>query len=49
VESVVSVAIEYTCGFLIVEVVPILACSSDKLRISKNGTTSIEEMPTALF
>ncbi|MZK51519.1 hypothetical protein [Clostridium beijerinckii] len=47
--SVVSVAIEYSCGFLPVQVVPIPACSLDKLRTSKNGTTYTEEIPTTIF
>jgi hypothetical protein len=47
--SVVSVAREYVCGFLPLEVVPIPACSLGELRTSKNGTTSNEEIPTFIF
>jgi len=49
VNSVVSVAIEYGCKFLASEVVLILACSQGKLAKSKNGTTSDEEIYTAIF
>ncbi|AGX45119.1 hypothetical protein FHU23_001583 [Clostridium saccharobutylicum] len=35
------------CGFLPAEVVPFIACSSNKLMTSKNRTTSTEEIPTA--
>ncbi|CUU47502.1 conserved protein of unknown function [Clostridium beijerinckii] len=36
-------------SYLTVEVAPISACSLGKLRTSKNGTTSTEEMPTAIL
>jgi len=47
--SVISFAREYGCGFLALEVVPIPACCLGKLMTSKNGTTSNEEIPTAIF
>ncbi|MVX64771.1 hypothetical protein GKZ28_13815 [Clostridium chromiireducens] len=42
--SIVTVANEYGCGFLKLEVVPIFTCSKCKIWTSKDGTTSNEEI-----
>jgi len=49
VDSVISVAIEYSCGFLTVEGAPYKLAPKTNLGQALYGTTSTEEMPTAIF